>query len=436
MYSYADRVDAAGPLGDRRLHPRAAAVASTRASATCRRSVARSSRRAHAMSAASRRGGERVAWIAGVAGAAAARASPRMRDRATALQSYLFVWWFLLGLPLGSMAMLMVHNLTGGGWGELIRPALEAALRLLPLSLLLAAAAAVRLARAVRVGRAADVARRPAAAAQGVVSRRVDFFLLRSAVYFVVWLALAHLLRKWSFARAPDARCAEARRLRAISAIGLLRLRRHRHFRRGRLDHVADAAMVFDDVRLLVGIGQALCAFAFAIVCARRVRHARRTPTGERSPAMPVFQDLGNLLLMFVMTWAYLAFTQYLIIWAEDLPNEIAWYLPRVQTELALTSRWFLVVFHFALPFLVLLSRRAKRAPRALGVLGGCCCSRICVDAFWLVLPASRRRLCHRAGRDLLAVLGWAACCSLHAVARPQSFAAAAGAERRRSAMH
>jgi len=101
------------------------------------------------------------------------------------------------------------------------------------------------------------------------------------------------------------------------------------------------------------------------------------------------FQDLGNLLLMFVMTWAYLAFTQYLIIWAEDLPNEIAWYLPRVNTswhDVAL----FLVAFHFALPLLVLLSRRAKRAPRALGALAALLLFAHLVDTYWLVVPAFR----------------------------------------------
>jgi len=151
---------------------------------------------------------------------------------------------------------------------------------------------------------------------------------------------------------------------------------------------------------LLAGIGQAMSAFAWAIaVTAYRERDAMKPradlpSTGETDHRQPgdlpgLFQDLGNLLLMFVMTWAYLAFTQYLIIWAEDLPNEIAWYLPRVKTSWHVVAL-FLVAFHFALPFLVLLSRRAKRAPRALGLLAAMLLVAHLVDAYWLVAPTFR----------------------------------------------
>jgi hypothetical protein len=89
---------------------------------------------------------------------------------------------------------------------------------------------------------------------------------------------------------------------------------------------------------------------------------------------------------MFVMTWAYLAFTQYLIIWAEDLPNEVIWYLPRVRTSWRLLGI-AVIVIHFALPFVVLLSRRAKRAPQMLGALAAMLLLAHLLDAFWLVAP-------------------------------------------------
>jgi hypothetical protein len=358
------------------------------------------------------RGGERAAWIVGVVGALLF-AVAGYADRTTIFQSYLFVWWFLLAIPLGSIAMLAVHNMTGGGWGELIRPALEAAARLLPLSLVLVVPLLFGL-HDVYAWSRPDALQADAALRGKTWYLSVGFFLVRNAIYFIVWLVLGHLLRKWAFARHPDATLAQRERLRAISAIGLL---------------IYGATVTFAGVDwimslmprwysttfgFLVGIGQTMCAFAFAIACtAWRMRDVGGSQAGlpstgpiseRRIGDVPgLFQDLGNLLLMFVMTWAYLAFTQYLIIWAEDLPNEIAWYLPRVETswhDLAL----FLIAIHFALPFLVLLSRRAKRVPRSLGMLAALLLFAHVVDSYWLVVPTFRPHGIALAWSDVLAI--------------------------------
>ena len=146
---------------------------------------------------------------------------------------------------------------------------------------------------------------------------------------------------------------------------------------------------------LLAAIGQALAAFSFATAYtawrfgAAEGKRIPGTSTPEEDEVRSRFQDLGNLLLTLVMTWAYLAFTQYLIIWAEDLPNEIAWYLPRVETSWRVVALC-LVAFHFALPLLVLLSRRAKRAPRVLGMLAALLLLAHLVDTWWLVVPTFR----------------------------------------------
>jgi hypothetical protein len=339
---------------------------------------------------------ERGAWIVGVVGALLF-AFAAYADRASAFQSNLYVWWFLLGIPLGSMVMLMTHNMTGGAWGEAIRPTLDAAARLLPLSLILVVPLLFGLHDLYAWSRPDVLASDPLLRAKAWYLS-VDYFVLRNAVYFLAWLVLAHLLRKWAFARAPQATLAQAQRLRAISAIGMLVYALTMTL--AAVDWIMSLMPHWYSTTFgfLTGIGQATAAFSFAIVCtASRVGARAAGGIGPASdPAADCtddvrdrFQDLGNLLLMFVMTWAYLAFTQYLIIWAEDLPNEIAWYLPRVNTswhDVAL----FLVAFHFALPLLVLLSRRAKRAPRALGALAALLLFAHLVDTYWLVVPAFR----------------------------------------------
>jgi hypothetical protein len=133
---------------------------------------------------------------------------------------------------------------------------------------------------------------------------------------------------------------------------------------------------------LLIGVAQMLSAMALGVLaCAFLQDRAAR----ETTP----FIDLGNLLLMYVMSWAYIAFTQFLIIWAEDLPHEIAWYLPRMQSS----WRWLsilLILLQFAIPFAFLLSRSAKRQPRYIGPLAVILLVGQLLFTFYLVTPTLR----------------------------------------------
>src|SRR5258705_13303308 len=112
---------------------------------------------------------------------------------------------------------------------------------------------------------------------------------------------------------------------------------------------------------LIMG-GQGLSALAFLIIVL--VWLSRRPPL-DRILVPQHFHDLGNLMLAFVMLWAYFSFSQYLIIYSGNLPDEISWYLHRLTTGWRFVGL-MLIVFHFVLPFLLLLSRRAKREPSLL----------------------------------------------------------------------
>src|SRR5581483_9436916 len=156
---------------------------------------------------------------------------------------------------------------------------------------------------------------------------------------------------------------------------------------------------------LVVGVGQMLAGAAFG-VAAFSFGPALPTPENEETRAR--CHDLGNILLMYVMTWAYLAFTQFLIIWAENLPREIAWYVPRLQTGWW-TLGAFLVAFQFFVTFLILLSRGAKRAPRLLGGLAAALLAVYVANVFWLVLPAFRPDGLEVSWTDLAALVAVAA---------------------------
>jgi hypothetical protein len=137
---------------------------------------------------------------------------------------------------------------------------------------------------------------------------------------------------------------------------------------------------------LIIG-GQGLSALAFLILA---IAWLSRRPPLDRIIMPEHFHDAGNLMLAFVMLWAYFSFSQYLIIWAGNLPAEISWYQHRLQTgwrAIGVT----LVVFHFVVPFLVLLSRQAKRGSTTLAQIAVLVLAARVVDLFWLIAPDFHR---------------------------------------------
>jgi hypothetical protein len=153
---------------------------------------------------------------------------------------------------------------------------------------------------------------------------------------------------------------------------------------------------------MMVATGWMLSAASLAVLRAASARDA----TAVHTPA--VLHDLGNLLLMFVLAWSYLAFMQYLTIWIADLPAETAWYIPRTLTSWRVVA-WFLIAFHFAVPFAVLLSRRAKRQRQWLGAIAAMLLIANLADALWLVVPDFRGQGFALRWTDLLAPAGMGA---------------------------
>ncbi len=130
--------------------------------------------------------------------------------------------------------------------------------------------------------------------------------------------------------------------------------------------------------------GQGISALAFVIVVALFLW--RREPMSEvLSPGH--FHDWGKLLLAFVMLWTYFSFSQFLIIWSGNLPEEIPWYAARTRGG----WQWLaiaLALFHFALPFVLLLSRDLKRRPQRLAAVAGWMLVMRWLDLVWQVEPA------------------------------------------------
>jgi hypothetical protein len=298
-------------------------------------------------------------------------------------RSYLLGYLFWIAIPLGSTAIVMMHHLTGGQWGVPIRRLLEAGSRTFLVMAVLFVPLLFGLSHLYSWARPAEVA------ADAILQYKhaylnVPFFVGRTVIYFAVWLALAYFLNKWSFEQDRTGDPALATRLEALSAPGLILYGITVTF------SSVDWAMSLEPkwfstiYGMIFMVVQALAAMAFVIVVARLL--ADREPF-SRVVSPSQFNDLGNLLLAFVMLWAYLSFSQLLIIWSGNLKDEITWYLSRASGGWA----WLavvLIVFHFFVPFLLLLSRDVKQRVKVLSVVAGSLIFLSLVDMFWLLVPA------------------------------------------------
>ncbi len=312
------------------------------------------------------------------------------------LGAYLAAWWFCLGIALGGMANVWVHNLTGGAWGEPLREPLLALGSVLPLFAILLVPPFLDLSALFPWARdAVDWSgefSRPAFKRWWLAQ---PFFVVRSVLYLAIWIALGRLAQRPALQRSPGYAAA------ALIVYGLT-------VSLAAYDWIMSLVPEWYSTTfgLLIATGQMLAGLAFAIVL-----HA----FSDNPPARSMFRDWGNLLLMYVLSWAYLAFTQYLIIWAENLPHEIAWYLPRLESGWWWVG-WLLILGHFFLPLLILLFRNAKEAPRLIGSLAVGLLAMHAVEVWWLVMPSLQRPGVHAlwlAPLLMIAVSAFAIACRL-----------------------
>jgi hypothetical protein len=289
-----------------------------------------------------------------------------------------FMDW--LGVALGSMALLMLRHLTKGGWGMIIRRTLGAAMRTLPLMTILFIPILFGLHRLYPW--TADTA---TLKAKGLLSLSQSYlnptgFVIRAIIYFLIWNGISYFLSKWS-AEQDHPPVRKSDHFKKLSAPGLILYAFTISF--AAIDWVMsmDPKWISTIYGLIFLAGQGLSAICFAVVAERIL--SRYRPMRDLLK-QDFVHDHGKLMLTFVMLWAYFSFSQWLIIWAGNLPDEISFYTRR------LFGGWqyvglFLVIFHFALPFLFLLSRPFKREIDRLAWLAAWLLVAHYVDLFWYV---------------------------------------------------
>lgn len=299
------------------------------------------------------------------------------------LRGYLTAYHFWLALALGSLAILMTHQLTGGAWGYLLRRVLQSSVRTLPLMALLFIPVALG------VETLYPWAQPGAMADDTLLAEKARYlnpqgFYLRAAIYFALWLAMGLTLSRLLARHEQTGNPRLLKRSALLSGPGLVVYWLAVTF--ASVDWVMSlqphwVSAIFPTI---FAVGQIMAAYAFAVLVTM-IFAARPELAAAITPKR--FSDLGNLLLMLVMFWAYVAFSQFMLIWIGNLPDEVVWYVPRFSGG----WQWVaiaLVLLQFAFPFLVLLLRKVKRTPPALATVCALLLFAGVLNLLWQIVPS------------------------------------------------
>jgi hypothetical protein len=308
-------------------------------------------------------------------------------DRGPFFVSWLFAFVFWTGLSLGCLYCGMIHYLTGGKWGFSARRILEAGYMTLPLMALLIIPIFFGLHELY------PWSRPEAVLTDKVLRQRATFenpplFIIRATVFFGIWIFIACALRRWSLRQDMTSNPAPTIKMRTLSgpAIAIVPLTASFAFLDWAMTIEPDwSSTIFPVIQLS---GQILMGITFVIVI---LAWTRNDAPFSRFPEKP-FSDLGSLLLAFVLFWTYVAFSQALLIYSANLPHEIGWYLRRIAHD------WVWIVgliglFHFFVPFMMLLFRAAKENVRALAIIALLVFAIHAIETFWAIAPVFYPRI-------------------------------------------
>lgn len=324
---------------------------------------------------------QNIAAFVGLLGLGALVAGYFLEGAEQFMRSYLlgFFFWFSVGI--GCLALLMTQFVTGGAWGVMIRRPVEAGSRTLYvmwlffLPLLLMAPKLFFWAN-------------PANAMDKIVQAKhlylnVPFLWVRWLIYGFVWLGLTFLLNKWSKQEDETRSWEYSSKLEKLSGPGLVAFFLTITF--CGIDYLMslDVTWASTIYGFMIAIGA--CLIAMSLVVAVLVTLGKYPPIeGAITPRH--LHDLGKLMLALVMLWAYLSFSQYLIIYSGNLPQEVTWYVRRLEGG----WQWVglaLLLFHFALPFALLLSQTLKKNPKTIASIAIFIICIHVVDLYWLIEP-------------------------------------------------
>jgi len=320
--------------------------------------------------------------IIGIGGLAVTAAGLAVNSQMV-LQSYLLAFMLWGGVAIGCLGLLMLHHMVGGGWGVAIRRLLEAGSRTFPLVILMFLPIAIGVHSLYEWSHADVVAKDPILQHKALYLNTTGFYI-RAAVYFGIWMFLASRLNALSRRQEQEGYWPVRPSLQRLSAPGLI---------------IHALAVTFAGVDWVMSlephwfstiygaifiVNQALSCFAIMIfvICFLSTKEPMKGVVKTQ-----VYHDLGSLLFAFNMLWAYVSFSQLIIIWSANLPEEIVYYIKRLR------GGWEYIglavfLFHFVVVFFLLLNRPVKRNPNLLAKVALFVVAMRVLDLIWVIMPA------------------------------------------------
>jgi len=298
------------------------------------------------------------------------------------LQSYLFAFSFFLTLVLGALFFVLITHLTRAGWSATLRRLAENLAVCMWLVLALFVPIVLGLGHLYQWAQPEFVAGDTLLQGKAVYLNPT-FFTLRWAFYFLVWIGLAQFFYRVSGQQDKTGDPDLTLRMERVSAPGTLLFSLTITFASFDLLMSLDAhwfSTIFG-VYFFAGIAMSFFALlALIVIVFQQFGVLQHSVTVEHLHA------LGKLTFGFVVFWAYIGFSQYMLIWYGNLPEETGWY-ERRQEGAWLWASLVLLIGHFFVPFLFLLSKHVKRRKGLLAAGAAWVLAMHAFDLYWIIMP-------------------------------------------------
>jgi hypothetical protein len=317
------------------------------------------------------------------------------------LETYLVSFALFLALSLGALFFVMLQHVTRAGWGVVVRRIAETIAGNVWLMAVLAIPIVLGMKHLYHWSHVAEVANDPILAGKSGFLEP-SFFMIRLAVYFLVWGGLAWFFHRTSTRQDATGSAALTLRMERVAAPGLVAFALTVNFAS------FDLLMSLDPhwFSTIYGVYYfAVCVVCFLAVMPKILVGLQWRGVLPNVVTVEHYHDLGKLLFAFVVFWAYIAFSQYMLIWYGNIPEETQWFLKRQTGDWTWVSLT-LIFGHFLIPFLLLVSRSAKRRPKRLAAIGIYLIAMTWIDIYWLVIPEFSPGVARFGLIDVLCFLG------------------------------
>jgi hypothetical protein len=317
------------------------------------------------------------------------------------LETYLVSFAFFLSISLGALFFVLLQHCTRAGWSVVVRRVAEALAGNVWLMAVLAIPIVLGMDHLYHWTDTAAAAHDPLLAGK-VGFLNPSFFVVRLIAYFLIWGVMAGFLHRTSIAQDESGDPALTLRMERFSAPGMVLFALSLNFA------AFDLLMSLDPhwFSTIFGVYYfAASVVAFLAVMPKVLYGLQMRGILTNAVTVEHYHDFGKLLFGFVVFWAYIAFSQYMLIWYGNLPEETEWFLKRQTGEWTAVSL-ILIFGHFVVPFLLLVSRMIKRRPLLLALTGGYVALMCWIDIYWLVIPEFSPGVARFGLLDVLCFLG------------------------------